>query len=145
MARSLARISSSLLGVAVAALALSGAHLEMASGNDLGSSFGARHGDAGLIAPGSAPEINRAAKQDRDIVTAPAKQPLRTVSIQVGQLAHTSVLIRIPADQVRGDSTPAPSARPVKPNSSRKMIACEPTVSGLTEVAKVLDSGRCIT
>lgn len=139
----MARISSSLLGVAAAVLALSGAHLEMASGNDLGP-FGARHGDATLIAPGAAPEINRAVKGDRDSVTAPSRQSLRTVSIQVGQLAHTSVLIRIPADQVRSDNTPAPAAKPVKSNT-RKMIACEPVVSGLTEVAKVLDSGRCIT
>ncbi len=140
----MARISTSLLGAAAAVLALSGAHLEMASGNDLGS-FGMRHGNAALIAPGGAPEINRSGKGDRDVVTVPSRQSLRTVSIQVDQLAHTSVLIRVPADQVRGDSTPAPAARPVKPNSSRRMIACEPVVSGLTEVAKVLDSGRCVT
>lgn len=139
----MARISTSILGAAAAVLALSGAHLEMASGNDLGP-FGARHGNAALIAPGAAPEINRSVKGDRDIVTAPSKQSLRTVSIQVDQLAHTSVLIRVPADQVRGENTPAPAARPIKSNM-RKMIACEPVVSGLTEVAKVLDSGRCIT
>lgn len=143
MARILTRFSSSVLGVAAASLALSGAHLEMASGNDLGP-FGGGRGDAALIAPGAAPEINRAAKGDRDIVTAPSRQLLRTVSIQVDQLAHTSVLIRVPADHVRGDNTPAPAARPTKP-SARKMIACEPLVSGLTEVAKILDSGRCIT
>jgi len=138
----MARISTSILGAAAAVLALSGAHLEMASGNDLGS-FGTRHGNAALIAPGAAPEINRSVKGDRDVVIAPSKQPLRTVSIQVDQLAHASVLIRVPADQVRGDN--APAARPVKPNSSRRMIACEPVVSGLTEVAKILDSGRCVT
>lgn len=140
----MARISSSLLGVAAAALALSGAHLEMASGNDLGA-FGARHGDAALIAPGAAPEINRAAKGDREIVTAPSQQLLRTVSIRVDQLAHTSVLIRVPADHARSENTPSPAAKPIKPGKQRKMIACEPLVSGLTEVAKVLDSGRCIT
>lgn len=142
----MARILASVLGVAAATLALSGAHLEMASGNDL-NSFGARHGDAGMIVPGSAPEINRAIKGDRDMVAAPAKQMLRTVSIQVDQLAHTSVLVRVPADQVRSDSAPETITKPAKQNTpaKRKMIACEPLVSGLTEVAKVLDSGRCIT
>lgn len=141
----MARIFPMILGVAAATLALSGAHLEMASGNDLGS-FGARHGEAVLIAPGSAPEINREAKADRDVVTAPSRQSLRTVSIQVDQLAHTSVLIRVPADQVRGETAPAPAAKPAKRNApARKMLACEPVVSGLTEIAKVLDSGRCVT
>lgn len=140
----MARILPSLLGVAAATLALSGVHLEMASGNDLGS-FGARHGDAVLIAPGSAPEINREAKGDRDMIAAPSRQSLRTVSVQVDQLAHTSVLIRVPADQVRGENSPAPVIKPAKPAQSRKMVACEPMVSGLTEIAKVLDSGRCVT
>lgn len=140
----MARIFSGFLGVAAATLALSGAHLEMASGNDL-SPFGARHGDAQLIAPGSAPEINRAVKGDRDVVNAPSKQTLKTVSVQVDQLAHTSVLIRVPADQARSESVPAPVIKPAKPTPARKMVACEPLVSGLTEVAKILDSGRCVT
>lgn len=140
----MARILPSLLGVAAATLALSGAHLEMASGNDL-ASFGERHGDAVLIAPGAAPEINREAKGDRDAVVSPSQQALRTVSVQVDRLAHTSVLIRVAADQVRSDNTPTVVIKPAKLTPSRKMVACEPVVSGLTEIAKVLDSGRCVT
>jgi len=56
-------------------------------------------------------------------------------------LADTSVLLRIPS---------AP-ARTIKPptllrNQSRKpTLACEPLVSALTEVARLLPPGRCVT
>ena len=144
----MARFISGILGAA--AIVLSAAHLEVASGNDL-DTFRMRHGDVTLLAPGSAPQINRESKRDRDVVAAPSKDVLRTVSIQVDQLAHTSVLIRVPAARLGvGESvSPVSFQKPVnkldpKP-STRRMVACEPIVSGLTEVAKLLDSGRCIT
>ena len=142
----MARLISGMLGVATATLVLSAAHLEVASGNDL-DTFGMRRGSATYLAPGSPPEINRESKSDRDVVAAPSKEILRTVSIQVDQLAHTSVLIRVPADRL-GENVSPLSQRPVKldPKATpRRIVACEPVVSALTEVAKLLDSGRCIT
>ncbi len=142
----MARWISGILGVATATLVLSAAHLQVASGNDL-DTFGARYGDAALFAPGSAPQINRESKQNRDVVVVPTKEVLRTVSIHVDQLAHTSVLIRVPADRL-GESVSPSSQRPAKLDSKtspRRIVACEPVVSALTEVAKLLDSSRCIT
>ncbi len=142
----MARFISGVLGVATATLVMSGAHLEVASGNDL-DTFGMRHGSATLLAPGSAPQINRESKGDRNTIAAPSKEILRTVSIQVDQLAHTSVLIRIPVDRLGASVSPS-IQKPVTRDSktpARRIVACEPLVSGLTEVAKLLDSGRCIT
>ena len=142
----MARFISGMLGVATATLVLSAVHLEVASGNDL-DTFRMRYGSATLLAPGSAQQINRESKGDRDVVSAPSKEVLRTVSIQVDQLAHTSVLIRVPVERL-GESASPSSQRPVKldPKASpRRIVACEPVVSALTEVAKLLDSGRCVT
>jgi hypothetical protein len=66
-------------------------------------------------------------------------QPGQTVGVNlIGQ----SVLVRIPAERigeaVRGRET-------VKPAVQRRMVACEPVVSVLTDVAKRLEPGRCIT
>ncbi len=134
--------------MATATLVMSAAHLEVASGNDLDlDTFGMRHGSATLLAPGSAPQINRESKGDRNTIAAQSKEILRTVSIQVDQLAHTSVLIRIPVDRWGASVSPS-IQKPVNRDSktpARRIVACEPVVSGLTEVAKLLDSGRCIT
>lgn len=145
----MARYLSSFLGVAVAATALTGVHLDVASGTDLGT-LSDRFEAAGLIAPASKPQVNRAGKSDRASATTTSAEALRTISLRVDQLRHTSVLVRIRAGQVRSDGD-APNAvvpaktRPVPGVSSRKMVACEPVVSALTEVAKRLDSGRCVT
>jgi hypothetical protein len=34
---------------------------------------------------------------------------------------------------------------PSKPTATKRAIACEPPVSVLTEVAKLLEPGRCVT
>jgi hypothetical protein len=36
-------------------------------------------------------------------------------------------------------------AAPAKPGASKMTVACEPPVSVLTEVAKLLQPGRCVT
>jgi hypothetical protein len=99
--------------------------------------------------PAGAPEatVNRAAKADRSVGVAGSGAQTRTISLRLDVLADTSVLIRIPVAQARNNS-PAPSsfAPSMSKSRDRKMtVACEPVVSVLTEVAKLLEPGRCVT
>jgi hypothetical protein len=86
--------------------------------------------------------INRSAKGDREANIPAAATPTRTIQLRVDSLADTSVLVRVPiAKEAR--NVPA-ATKPAK--ADRKMaVACEPTVSVLTEVAKLLQPGRCVT
>ena len=118
-----------------AAIAVSLTLGAVASGRDL---------SAGPQDPAGTPEaiVNRAAKADRSAGVAGSGAQTRTVSLRLDALADTSVLIRIPVAQARkGSSTPA-----VTRSGDRKVtVACEPVVSILTEVAKQLQPGRCVT
>ena len=89
-------------------------------------------------------DINRTGKTDRE-ANVPAAAPTRTISLKVDSMTDTSVLVRVPvAKEARNLPPPAATKQaPRKPD--RKMVACEPTVSVLTEVAKLLQPGRCIT
>jgi hypothetical protein len=96
----------------------------------------------------SAAAVNRATKADRAAgVTAAgvaaAAQPTQTISLRVAGLSDTSVLVRIP---VAGEARNHPPPRFLTKSSDRKLtVACEPVVSVLTEVAKLLQPGRCVT
>jgi hypothetical protein len=120
------------------AIALSLTFGAVASGRDLG-----QQGAAGQVnvADASIASINRAAKTDRGArVAGPAIQT-QTVSLRLNDLANTSVLIRLPlAAETRGRT---PGLRPMK--SGNATVACEPSVSVLTEIAKRLEPGRCVT
>ena len=83
--------------------------------------------------------INRAAKADRAAAVASTRGPTRTISLQLDGLSDTSVLVRIPVAQA-GRSTPEWT----KPGTG-KLAACEPVVSVLTDIAKRLQPGRCVT
>ncbi len=87
-------------------------------------------------------DINRAAKADRAAGVVGRPVPTQTISLRLDSLSDTSVLIRIPVAQARK----GPSAPGVTKSGERKMtVACEPVVSILTEVAKQLQPGRCVT
>jgi len=86
--------------------------------------------------------INRAAKADR-ADGAVSAAPTRTISLRQDVLTDTSVLIRLPVTQEARNNVPAPAV--VKPQARKATVACEPPVSVLTEVAKRLEPGRCIT
>jgi len=111
---------------------------QLAMGGDLGH----LHLDQALAAPaaesaGFVQNVNRAAKADR-AGGIQQVQPGRTLAINlIGQ----SVLVRMPSEQL-GDAIRSPGA--VKPAVQRKLVACEPVVSVLTEVAKQLQPGRCV-
>jgi hypothetical protein len=104
----------------------------------------------------SAPEaaininINRAAKADRAARVAASAVPTQTISLRLDALSDTSVLVRVPATKEAGqearNAPPAPPVPAVTKSGDRKMtVACEPVVSVLTEVAKLLQPGRCVT
>jgi hypothetical protein len=85
--------------------------------------------------------INRAAKADRAGVAGAVEQT-RTISLRFEGLPATSVLVRVPvAKEARNNSVPS-----LTKSGARKItVACEPVVSVLTEVAKQLQPGRCVT
>ena len=93
------------------------------------------------LTPASA--INRAAKGDRiaNVTGSPART--QTISLRPDRFSGTSFLVRVPV--AREDGNPSSPAR-AKPAAGRKpMVACEPVVSLLTEVARLLQPGRCVT
>ncbi|NVN88020.1 MAG: hypothetical protein HXX15_18225 [Rhodopseudomonas sp.] len=103
---------------------------QLAAGGDL-TQIGLR------TEPSPTQDINRAAKSDRaDGVR--QHHPSQTVSVN---LADQSIVVRIPVGQA------GPSQDLLMPpvNARRAMVACEPPVSVLTEVAKLLQPGRCVT
>ena len=96
----------------------------------------------------AAPEagINRAAKADRDAVKfAPQSQ---TIALRLDGLPDTSVLVRVPAarESLKDEARNRPVAPSMMKSGDRKnAVACEPVVSVLTDVAKLLQPGRCVT
>jgi hypothetical protein len=86
--------------------------------------------------------INRAAKTDRAAGMAGSSAQTKTILLRPEGLPDTSVLVRIPMVQARNDSS-APSV--TRSSDRRITLACEPVVSVLTEVAKLLQPGRCVT
>jgi hypothetical protein len=137
------------------ALALTFGALQLASGRDLGHAGSlaqlsvAQFGPlsfAGAPAPvqlSPSAAVNRAGKTDRMIGVPVSSKRSQTVSLRLNGLPDTSVLIRMPAAREARDSgrhTPL-----IKPAIGKPMVACEPSVSVLTEIAKHLEPGRCVT
>ena len=91
--------------------------------------------------------INRAAKADRADGAVGSAALIRTISLRQDVLTDTSVLIRVlirlPVTQEARNNVPARAV--VRPQAKKVTVACEPPVSVLTEVAKRLEPGRCIT
>jgi hypothetical protein len=120
---------------AVAIAATLGA-VQLAFGHDLADRWTAVSDKPGDV-------VNRAGKADRlaDLKQAPV--PTRTVSMRLNDLADTSVLLRVPAVIEIGNAKPPSLMR--KEGRGKPTVACEPMVSSLTEVAKLLQPGRCVT
>ena len=110
---------------------------QLASGHDLADRWQA------VADKPSTHNVNRSAKSDRLPDIKAAASPTRTVSMRLNDLADTSVLLRVPAAVEAGNARP-PVKLP-KQGRARPTIACEPVVSALTEVAKLLQPGRCVT
>ena len=96
------------------------------------------------IAGGPDQGINRAAKADRGPMLGEAVTPTRTISIQVDRVPETSVLVRIPRNHEAQTGATPPTLQ-LEPGDRKVTVACEPVVSVLTEIAKRLQPGRCVT
>jgi hypothetical protein len=125
---------------ASAAVSLTLGAVPLALGRDL---YGAQDPQAAL---GGTPAtaINRAAKADRIAGVAHADVPTQTISLRLSGVSDTSVLVRIPVAQAAsGGASAAPSW--TKSGDGKRAVACEPVVSVLTDIAKRLAPGRCVT
>jgi hypothetical protein len=131
----MSQIQKVFLGAVALAATLGAAQL--ASGHDLSDRW-----QAVSSKPVAADVVNRAGKADRVTGLRPAAAPTRTVSMRLNDLADTSVLLRVPAVIESGNAKPAPL---LQKQGRNRPIACEPMVSSLTEVAKLLQPGRCVT
>ena len=125
MSTTLKNLRTGILGAI--AFSLSFGAVQLASGHDRSSGPSASWDNG----------VNRAVKSDR-IDKLAASVPMRTYSIRPEGLANTSVVIRIPLRRETENSDPAKDL-------TKRPIACEPVVSVLTEIAKQLQSGRCVT
>ncbi len=119
----------------VAAVSLTLGAVQFASGHDLAVT---------MLSGRPADAVNRAGKQDRAVVTAPAGAT-RTIAFRPFDLPDTSVLVRIPLTKEARETARAPLPLPIRSGQSKPMVACEPVVSVLTEVARKLQPGRCVT
>jgi hypothetical protein len=85
--------------------------------------------------------INRATKADRAArVAGPATQ---TISLRLNGFSDTSFLVRIPVAQATRKGSSIPPM--IKSGDGKMAVACEPVVSVLSELAKRLEPGRCVT
>ena len=135
-----------LLAVSAALVAFSGLHLEIASGRALDR---LPPGDARLLQTGTrmtAATVDRTTKTDRREVAANGTADEgRTITFQHPDLPSTTVAARV--WETAGAAKARPAARDPKAPAQKpkRMVGCEGVVSVLTEVAKHLDAGRCIT
>ncbi|MGV7211905.1 hypothetical protein [Bradyrhizobium sp. UFLA05-112] len=129
----MSQISKAFFGAVAISLTLGA--VQLASGHDLADRWQA-------VADKPSHVVNRAAKADRIADRRPAAVPTRTVSMRLNDLADTSVLLRVPARIETGNARP-----PVllQKQGRKPTVACEPVVSSLTEIAKLLQPGRCVT
>jgi hypothetical protein len=118
--------------------------VQLASGHDLADRWEAVADQPGQTSGRNVAshDVNRTGKSDRQAEVKPSAVPTRTVSMRLNDLPDTSVLLRVPAAIETGNAKPAPTL--LKPGR-KPTIACEPMVSSLTEVAKLLQPGRCVT
>jgi len=118
--------------------------VQLASGHDLADRWQAVADEPGHAdKPGH--DVNRSSKADRLADIKQAEVPTRTVSMRLNDLADTSVLLRVPAVIETGNAKPPVLLPSQKQDPKKPTIACEPMVSSLTEVAKLLQPGRCVT
>jgi hypothetical protein len=133
----MSKTSIAFLGAVAATLTLGA--VQLASGHDLADRWQA-------AADKPTHNVNRAAKADRIADLKAPAVPTRTVSLRLNDLADTSVLLRVPFAQAKNEAKNGKQPTLLQtPTSNRKPVACEAVVSSLTEIAKLLQPGRCVT
>jgi hypothetical protein len=125
---------------AVVAVSLTFGAVQLAFGQDLKNRLKSL---AGASQETVQETVDRGGKADR-LAPRAASLATQTIAIHVDRLPTTSILVRIPAKEA--SSSTAPSARQIKDErKAASTVACEPVVSVLTEIAKRLQPGRCVT
>ncbi|HZY59818.1 MAG TPA: hypothetical protein VFE56_08650 [Candidatus Binataceae bacterium] len=124
------------------ALSLTSGAAQFALGHDLSEATleGLQSSLPGSLTAGSS-AVNRGSKADRAAGLAGSAAQTRTISLRLDGFADTSFLLRVPATNGAGTSAPSRA----KSGERKLTIACEGVVSVLTEVAKRLQPGRCVT
>jgi hypothetical protein len=133
------QLASGILGAAAATLAFSTVHLEVSAKGDL------QRQQPTVAQSVSGPQVVRTAKGDRLAIPAVEGQNL-TVSFRVPGEHASSVIMRVALPD--GSQKAAPPVAPAPANrasTGKRMVACEPSVSVLTPVAKQLLPSRCVT
>ena len=137
----MSQLSRGILGAIAVSLTFGAA---LAANRDLA---GTQVSAASSEAVNTSEAANRAAKADRADGAVGSTTVMRTISLRLDALANPSVLIRLPVAKEAGkearNNVPVPPV--AKPQARKTAVACEPPVSVLTEVAKRLEPGRCIT
>jgi hypothetical protein len=128
---------------AAAAIMLTMGAVPLALGRDLSGGLQDRLNALKYSVDTPATEVNRTAKTDRAAAVARPELPTRTISLPVNGVSDTSVLVRIPLAQAARSGAAAPSW--TRSGDGKRAVACEPVVSVLTDVAKRLEPGRCVT
>lgn len=130
------------LAATVAFAVFGGLHLEIAAGRSLEN---ISPNDARLKTGTSlaVDGINRPAKSDREEVSLSGAEG-RTITFNHPDLPSTTVAVRLweAVGVAKGRTIPKGAKGGAKP---KQAVACEGVVSALTEVAKQLEAGRCVT
>lgn len=145
----MSKISKTIFGAIAVSLTLGA--VQFASGHDLADRWQAvaEAPTTGISSTsGITSAINRSSKADRANVASGPIEQTKTISLRPESLSDTSVLIRMPVmKSPETDARNGPAAPSLFNSGGRRKatVACEPMVSVLTEVAKQLQPGRCVT
>ena len=136
----MSQISKVVFGAIAVSLTLGA--VQFASGHDL-------TGGRQVLNDTPATIINRLAKADRAAGTAAPAEQTQTISLRLESLSDTTVLVRMPVakkPETAVRNGPAAPSLLLKSGDRRKPpVGCEPMFSVLTEAAKQLQPGRCVT
>lgn len=131
----MSKVSSLVLGI-VAGVTMFGA-IQFASGNDL-------RGTLTVADKTAVSGVNRAAKSDRGAQITAQNEQGQTVSFRVQGLSNMSVLLRLEGTPAKNEAATS-RAIPMNPKPQSAAVGCEPPVSVLSEMAKILQPSRCVT
>jgi len=136
------RPSLGLLTATAALAVLGGFHLEIASGRALDR----RAPDDARLQTGTtvATAVNRTTKGDRSEASSNTAEA-RTIIFQHPDLQSTTVALRLWDTANAAKIRPALKDGKAPADKPKQAVACEGVVSALTEVAKQLEAGRCVT
>jgi hypothetical protein len=130
------------LAATVAFAVFGGVHLEIASGRALDR----RAPDDARLQTGAtfATTVDRSTKTDRDQINLSSAEG-RTITFQHPDLPSTTVALRLWETAGAAKGRPVLKDRKAPAGKPKQAVACEGVVSVLTEVAKQLEAGRCVT